>query len=132
MANILYLFYAAYTWFISSLKLTSLPKLYHRLSSKRGIPVKQLRLFEKYAIKYAKRQLDVHYLEYCFDLGLCPQTFKFKIPTVNAYKSTKEFYDVALKKQTDEARYDESNAGKQFLEMKSSLFIRLALSEKMH
>ena len=130
MANILYLFYAAYTWFISSLKLTSLPKLYHRLSSKRGIPVKQLRLFEKYAIKYAKRQLDVHYLEYCFDLGLCPQTFKFKIPTVNAYKSTKEFYDVALKKQTDEARYDESNAGKQFFEMKSSLFIKLTLFEK--
>ena len=76
--NALNILYAAFIWFINGLKLTSLPKLYNRLSSKRGVPVKQLRDLERKAIKYARRQLDVHYLDYCFDLSLYPESFKFK------------------------------------------------------
>ena len=128
--NFLTVFYAAYIWLINGLKLTSLPKLYYRLSSKRGIPVKQLRELEKKAIKYARRLLDVHYLEYCFDLGICPQKFKFKIPDENAYKSTKEFYDVALRKQTSEAKHAESIAKTNFNETKFDLFTKLTLFEK--
>ena len=104
--KILTVFYAAFIWFLNGLKLTSLPKLYYRLSSKRGIPVKHLRELEKNAIKYARRQLDVHYLEYCYDLGICPETFKFKVPDIAAYRSTKEFYDVALKKQRGLWKYN--------------------------
>ena len=124
------IFYAAYIWFINGLNLTSLPKLYYRLSSKRGIPVKQLRDFEKAAIKYARRQLDVHYLEYCFDLGICPQKFKFKIPENHAYRNTKEFHDVALHKQINEAKRDEFTAGNNFSNMKFDLFSKLTLFEK--
>ena len=128
--KILHGFYAAYIWFINGLKLTSLPQLHYGLSSKRGIPIKQLRKFEKTAIKYARRQLDVHYLEYCFDLGLCPQKFKFKLPKDTAYNNTKEFYDVALRKQTDEARRDESTAEENFLDFKFDIFSKLTLFEK--
>ena len=128
--NVLNLLYAAFIWFINGLKLTSLPKLYYRLSSKRGIRLKKLRDLEKTAIKYARRQLDVHYLEYCYDLGIYPETFKFKIPEDNAYKSKKEFYDVALKKQTDKAKYDESIAEKNFVDIKSEIFPQLTLFEK--
>ena len=128
--NILNVFYAAFIWFINGLNLTSLPKLYYRLSSKRGIPVKQLRELEKNAIKYARRQLDVHYLEYCYDLGICPEKFKFKVPDIAAYKSTKEFYDVALQKQTVEAKRDVSAAEKNFFNLKLDIFSKLTLFEK--
>ena len=128
--NVLKLFYVAFVWFVNGLNLTSLPKLYYRLSNKRSISVKNLRLLEKNAIKYARRQLDVHYLEYCFDLGLCPETFKFKIPDMPAYKRIKEFYDVALRKQTDEAKYEESKAEKNFLKIKFEIFPNLTLFEK--
>ena len=126
--NFLSLFYVAFIWFTNGLKLTSLPKLYYRLSNKRRIPIKKLRLLEKNAIKYARRQLDVQFLEYCFDLGLCPETFKFKIP--NVFKSNKEFYDVALRKQTDAAKYEESVAEDNFRNMKCEIFPKLTLFEK--
>ena len=128
--NVLNLFYAAFIWFINGLKLTSLPKLYYRLSSKRGISLKKLRDLEKSAIKYARRQLDIHYLEYCYDLGLCPEKFKFKIPEDTAYKRKKEFFDVALKKQTDEAKYEESISERNFCNLKSEIFPKLTLFEK--
>ena len=123
--NILNVFYAAFIWFINGLKLTSLPKLYTYLSSKRSIPVKQLRNLERKAIKYARRQLDVHYLDYCYDLSLCPEPFKFKIPNNTAYKRKTEFYDVALKKQIDEAKYVESIAKKDFLSIKLEVFSQI-------
>ena len=84
--SLLNVFYAAFIWFINGLKLTSLPKLYNRLSSKSGIPVKQLRDLERKAVKYGRRQLDVYYLDYCFDLGFCPEAYKFKIPKNSAYR----------------------------------------------
>ena len=123
--NFLTIFYAAYIWFTNGLKLTSLPRLYYRLSSKRGIPVKQLRQLEKIAIKYARRQLDVHFLEYCYDLGICPEKFKFKVPNIAAYKTTREFYDVALKKQTEQAKRDESTAEKHLFDLKFYIFQNL-------
>ena len=128
--NFLTIFYAAYIWFTNGLKLTSLPRLYYRLSSKRGIPVKQLRQLEKIAIKYARRQLDVHFLEYCYDLGICPEKFKFKVPDIAAYKTTREFYDVALKKQTEQAKRDESTAEKHFFDLKFDIFQNLTMFEK--
>lgn len=128
--NVLNLFYVAYIWFINGLNLTSLPRLYYRLSNKRRIPVKKLRDLEKKAVKYARRQLDVHYLEYCFDLGICPETFRFKIPNDTAYKKNKEFYDVALQKQTEEAKYEKSLAENQFLNIKMEIFSKLTLFEK--
>ena len=112
------------------MELTSLPKLYYRLSSNRGIDIKELRIFEKHGVKFARRQLDVHYLDYCYTLGLCPNKFKFKLPKDEAYKSTKEFYDVALKKQIDEAKFEESQAKQSFSKLKSILFTKLTLFEK--
>ena len=92
--------------------------------------MKKLRLLEKNAIKYARRQLDVHFLEYCYDLGICPEKFKFKVPDIAAYKTTKEFHDVALKKQTDQAKRDESTAEKDFSNLKLDIFQKLTLFEK--
>ena len=123
--------YAAYIWFIRALNLTSLPKIYYRLSSEtRGISIKELRIFEKNGVKFARRQLDVHYLEYCYDLNLCPQTFKFKIPATKAYSDKNAFYDVALQKQIREAKYGMSEAEKLFLDSKTVLFKKLTLFEK--
>ena len=128
--NLLFVFYAAYAWFIGALKLTSLPKLYYRLSSNRGIDIKELRTFEKTGIKLARRQLDVHYLDYCYTLGLCPQKFKFKLPKDEAYRNTQEFYDIALKRQIDKAKLEESHEKQNFCELKSALFSKLTMFEK--
>ena len=128
--NLIIVFYAAYTWFTSALNITSLPKLYYRLSSNRGIDINELRTFEKHGVNFARRQLDVYYLDYCYRLGLCPNKFKFKLPKDEAYKSTHEFYDVALKKQIDEAKLEESQAKQRFFKLKSTLFTKLTLFEK--
>ena len=119
-----------YIWFIKALKLTSLPTLYHRLSSKRGIRIKLLRDLEKDAIKYAKRQLDVHYLTHCLELDLCPEKLKFKIPKVNAYRQAKDFYKVALKKHIEEAKAEERNAAKLFNQRKNEIFLKTTMYER--
>ena len=54
------------------LKITSLPKLYYRLSKQRGVTVTQLRKLEKYGWKVLKLNLDIKYFENCFRFKSLP------------------------------------------------------------
>ena len=65
---------------------TSLPKLYHSISKKRGIPVSLLRKNERLGLKVVKLKLDVNYFETCLDLKICSRFLKFKTPNLNIYK----------------------------------------------
>ena len=48
-------------------KCSSLPKFYHGIDSKRGIPVSTLRAFEKQGHKLVKLRLDIKYFGTCLD-----------------------------------------------------------------
>ena len=59
-----------FLWFVKS---TSLPKLYYRLSNRRGLDVQKFRKLEKLALKVTKWKLDIKYFEDCDVLGVCPK-----------------------------------------------------------
>ena len=63
------------------LKKTSLPKLYFRMSSKRGTSIKNLRHIERYGLKRVKLKSDIKFFETCANLDIFPQFLKFKVPT---------------------------------------------------
>ena len=68
-------------------------KLYFRISSKRGTPVKDLRHIERYGLKIVKLKLDVKFFETCANLDICPQFLKFKAPNLKIYRNTKSIVD---------------------------------------
>ena len=60
MLNPLWLLFSIVAWLK---KTTSLPKLYFKISSKRGTPVKDLRQIERYGLKIVKLNLDIKFFE---------------------------------------------------------------------
>ena len=78
---------------------TSLPKLYFYLSSKRDIPVKELRRLEKAFIKITKLRLDIIYFERCLNLKICPKFLLFKPPKLKAYHRTENIRAEVIKNQ---------------------------------
>ena len=81
------------------LKITSLPKLYYRLSKQRGVTVIQLRKLEKYGWKVLKLNLDIKYFENCLDLNLCPKFLKFKLHNLQVYRNSDDLYRIVLNKK---------------------------------
>ena len=85
---------------------TSLPKLYYNISSKRGLPVRQFRKFEDLSTKLAKKRLDVAYWSRCLDLGICPKFLQFKPPKTKQYRSTKDLYQLVVRKGLNIAKQE--------------------------
>ena len=80
--------------FIWILKVTNLPKFYHRASQQVGIPLQKFRQHEKLLLRATKSQLDIKFLKRCSELDLFPKFLNFKIPQVFRRVSTD-----ALKRQ---------------------------------
>ena len=93
-------------------KSASLPELYFKLASKRGIEVKDLRLLEKRCIQVVKKEIDVLFFETCLDLKVCPEFLKFTPPNLKAYggKSTERLYQDVVKNQLHHVKEECKNA----------------------
>ena len=100
MLNPLWLLFSIVVW----LKKTSLLKLYFRISSKRGTPVKDFRQIERYDLKTVKLKLDIKFFETCSNLDICPQFLKFKAPNLKIYRNTKDLYRVIVFKKLKEIK----------------------------
>ena len=108
----------------------SLPKLYHGISNKKGIPVSTLRAFEKRGHKLVKLGLDVKYLENCADLNICPEFFKFKSPKLNVYKDGRDLYRTIVRKKLKEIDKDKRIAQTRFNNQKKHTLSQLSFLEK--
>jgi len=86
-------------WYI---KITSLPKLYYRISSRRGIQVATFRKLEKIGLKVVKLRFDVKFYETCLSLKICPEFLNFKPPKLNVYKKSNSLYQIVVKKKLNE------------------------------
>ena len=67
-------------------KCSLLLKFFHRMDSKREIPVSTLRAFKKQGHKLVKLQLDIKYFKSYLNLDLCPEFLKFKPLNLSVYK----------------------------------------------
>ena len=114
-------------WYI---KASSLPKLYHRLSSKRGIPVQVCRRFEHLCLKASKKGLDVNYWHRCVDLGLCPKFLRFQPPQVQQYRNMKNVYKQVVINALREAEREHEAAVSTYSAMRETLIVKLSFIEK--
>ena len=114
-------------WF---LKVTSLPKLYHRISSKRGIPVKVCRRIENLCLKASKKSLDVKYWRRCVDLGVCPKFLRFQPPKVQQYRNTRNVYKQVVLNALHDAEHDERCAVGAYNAAKKPFFEKVSFLEK--
>jgi len=112
------------------LKESSLPKIYFRLSNKRGIPVSTLRALEKQGRKLVKLRLDVKYFESCLDLNLCPEFLKFKCPNLSVYKDNRDILQTVVRKKPKEINREKRIAEATFDAQKKGLFVKLSILEK--
>ena len=103
MLNPLWLLFSIVVWLK---KTTSLPKLYFRISSKRGTPVKDLRQIERYGLKIVKLKLDLKSFKTCANLDICPQFLKFKAPNLKIYRNTKDLYRLIVLKKFKKIKKD--------------------------
>ena len=94
--NLLKLLAISTVWILKCF--TSLPKLYHSISKKRGIPVSLFRKNERLGLKVVKLKLDVNYFETCLDLKICPRFLKFKPPNLSVYKKPDYLFQSVLSK----------------------------------
>ena len=77
MFNLLKLLAISTVWILKCF--TSLPKLYHSISKKRGIPVNLFRKNERLGLKVVKLKLDVNYFETCLDKTLILVLMSLKV-----------------------------------------------------
>ena len=124
MANLLIW---VFLWYI---KISSLPKLYYRLSKRTGVTVQKCRALEDAGKKLVKRSLDVKYWERCIDLELCPNFLKFKPPRLKQYKNVKQMYQNVVKESLHMAKDDLLHAEQQFQRRKVELTYQLSYLEK--
>ena len=113
-------------------KTTSLPKIYYKISNKRGIPVSTLRAFEKQGHKLVKLRLDVKYLEACLDLNLCLEFLKFKPPNLNVYGdgTNRELFKVVVKEKVKEVDRIKKAAEVRFNNLKKIILSQLSFMER--
>ena len=114
-------------WWI---KCTSLPKLYHRITSRRDVSLVELRKLEKDGLKLTKLSLDVKYLESCRELGLCPKFLQFKTPNIRAYENTDTLYAQVLNNQINVVKNDFRQACTEFEADKKNIGDSLSLLER--
>ena len=111
-------------------KVTSLPKLYYRISTKRGITVRKLRNLEKVGWKTVKIKLDLKYLQTCLELDLCPEFLKFKPPNLKVYNKPRDIYRLVVKKKLKEIKCEENLADRKYQTIKTGIFKELSFLEK--
>ena len=92
----------------------TIPKIYFRISNKRGIPVSTLRGLEKQGRKLVKLGQDVKYFETCLDISLCPEVLKFKILTLNYDKNGKNLHQAVVRKKLKEVSREKRIAEARF------------------
>ena len=113
------------------LKTTSLPKLYFKISNKRGILVSTLRALEKQGKKLVKLRLDVKYFETCLDLDLYPEFLKLKITNLNFSKNRKDVYQTVVRNKLKEINQEKQTAEAEFTKQKQAIFSKLSFLEKI-
>ena len=111
-------------------KITSLPKLYFKISSKRGTPVKDVWQIGRYSLKKVKLKLDIKFFETCANLDICPQFLKFKAPNLKIYKNTKDLYCVIVLKKLKEIKKDLGQAESSYI-TKKAILQNLSTIEKL-
>ena len=114
-------------WYLKTF--SSLPIIYHRLSSKRGIALKEFRKLERLSIKLAKKQLDKTFFTSCLDLRICPKFLKFKPPKLKAYNDTSLVLQQVLRQQIEVVDDEKSLVVRRFAETKHSILARLSFME---
>ena len=112
------------------LKTTSLPKLYHRISSKRGIPVKVCRRIENLCLKASKKSLDVKYWQRCVDLGVCPKFLMFQPPKLQQYRNTQNVYQQVVLNALRDAEHEERCVVNAYNAAKGPIFGKVSFLEK--
>ena len=117
-----------YKWI---LKITSLPKLYYRLSKQKGVTATQLKKLKKYAWKVLKLNLDIKYFENCLDLNLCPKFLKFKPPNLQVYRNSDDLYRIVLNKKLKLTKKDKKKASLEFTSLKPPVLKKISLIEKL-
>ena len=127
MLNPLWLLFSILVWLK---KTTCLPKLYLRISSKRGTPVKDVRQIKRYGLKKVKLKLDIKFFETCANLDICPQFLKFKAPNLKIYKNTKDLYCVIVLKKLKEIMKDLGQAESSYI-IKKAILQNLRTIEKL-
>ena len=120
---------AALTLF--SLKVSSLPSIYHTLSNRRSIQVSQFRKLEKLAIKVVKWKLDIQYLQDCQYLGICPEFLKLKAPSLRANKDIRDLNRHAVQKQVDLLERELRSIHSRYISLKSQITGQLTLLERV-
>ena len=124
---------AAYVLALSSWLLMlkpSLPQHYHRISSKRGIPVKHFRRLEKCGLKVTKLRLDVCYFESCIELQLCPPKYKLKDAKVRNLMCDKQLHEVMVKDALTNARHDLSKSKEEYSRLMKEIVKDISLVER--
>ena len=111
-------------------KCNSLPKLYHGICSRRGIPVSTFRSLEKHGHKLVKLNLDVKYFESCLDLNLCPEFLKFKAPNLSVYRDGRYLFQAVVRKKLKEVKKDKRIAESRFKQQKKDILGQLSFLEK--
>ena len=115
------------TWI---LKVTSLPRLYYRISTKRAITFRTLRSFKKVGWKTVKFKLDLKYLQTCLYLDLCPELLKFKPPNLKVYNKPRDIYRLVVEKKLKEIKCKENLADGKYQTMKIGIFKESIFLEK--
>ena len=97
MISSLRLLWLLSTWIVNTT--SSISTFYHRISNRRGIPVKVFRKFESLSYKLSKKSLDKEFFVTCLHLQICPEFLKFKTPKLKTYANTKDIYQQVARKQ---------------------------------
>ena len=113
------------------MKITSLPKLYYRLSKQRGVTVTQLRKLEKYGWKVLKLNLDIKYFKNCLDLNLCSKFLKFKPSNLQVYRNSDDLYRIVLNKKLKLTKKDQKKTSLEFTSLKTLVLKKISLIEKL-
>ena len=115
------------TWI---LKVTFLPKLLYRISTKRAITIRKLQNLEKVEWKTVKIKFDLKDLQTCLDLDLCPEFLKFKPPNFKVYNKPRDIYQLVVKKKLKEIKCEENLADCKYQTMKIGIFKDSSFLEK--
>ena len=126
--NLLKLLAISTVWILKCF--TSLPKLYHSISKKRGIPVSLFRKNERLGLKVVKLKLDVNYFETCLDLKICPRFLKFKPPNLSVYKKPDYLFQSVLSKKLKETNRELRIAESRFRSVKQQILSEVTFIEK--
>ena len=116
--------------FIWYYKVSTLPKLYHRLSKRSGATVRKFRGLEDAGKKMVKRNLDVMFWQRCIDLEICPDFLKFRPPRIRQYKNVQQMYQHVVKESLYIAKSDFDFSQKRFFSMKDDVTANLSYVER--